>query len=158
MFQRILLPPPRPPPTRRHRAHQIFRFDLCSFNFLRLSSGFLSCSMPRNATQPLPYSSDMNCVETKSVVRAPFPLQVGLGLSYALSITQTLSFGVRSSTALENQFISVERVQQFIGLPQEEEEVCEMGVGFRTRGRWHFSFGHRAIHSIRVLKCPCQAR
>lgn len=48
--------------------------------------------------------------------------QAGLGLSYALMITRTLSFGVRSSTAMENQFNSVERVQQFIGLEQEVEE------------------------------------
>lgn len=51
--------------------------------------------------------------------------QVGLGLSYALTITRTLSFGVRSSTTLENQFNSVERVQEFITLKQEvEQEVC----------------------------------
>lgn len=48
-------------------------------------------------------------------------LQVGLGLSYALTITRTLSFGVRSSTALENHFNSVERVQQFISLEQEQD-------------------------------------
>lgn len=52
--------------------------------------------------------------------------QVGLGLSYALTITRTLSFGVRSSTALENQFNSVERVQQFIGLKQEADEGEEL--------------------------------
>lgn len=54
--------------------------------------------------------------------------QVGLGLSYALAITRTLSFGVRSSTALENHFNSVERVQQFISLEQEQEN--------EVRRRW----------------------
>ncbi|CAM9113305.1 unnamed protein product [Choristocarpus tenellus] len=47
---------------------------------------------------------------------------VGLGLSYALTITRTLSFGVRSSTAMENHFNSVERVQEFISLEQEQQE------------------------------------
>ncbi|CAN0481970.1 unnamed protein product [Ectocarpus sp. 12 AP-2014] len=62
---------------------------------------------------------------------------VGLGLSYALTITRTLSFGVRSSTALENQFNSVERVQEFIGLAQEEDDsrkVKESGPA--TRRPW----------------------
>ncbi|CAM9118876.1 unnamed protein product [Discosporangium mesarthrocarpum] len=44
---------------------------------------------------------------------------VGLGLSYALTVTRTLSFGIRSSTAMENQFNAVERVQEFICLEQE---------------------------------------
>lgn len=47
---------------------------------------------------------------------------MGLGLSYALTITRTLSYAVRASTALQNEFNSVERVQEFIGLEQEEEE------------------------------------
>lgn len=55
--------------------------------------------------------------------------KVGLGLSYALTITRTLSFGVRSSTALENQFNSVERVQEFITLKQEvEQEVFNIAI------------------------------
>lgn len=54
-----------------------------------------------------------------------FLRKVGLGLSYALTITRTLSFGVRTSTALENQFNSVERVQEFISLEQEEKEADE---------------------------------
>ncbi|CAM9744809.1 unnamed protein product, partial [Ectocarpus fasciculatus] len=67
------------------------------------------------------------------------PGMVGLGLSYALTITRTLSFGVRSSTALENQFNSVERVQEFIGLAQEEEDSHEAessGRGPATRRPW----------------------
>lgn len=51
---------------------------------------------------------------------------MGLGLSYALTITRTLSFGVRSSTALENQFNSVERVLEFINLEQEVEQEVWM--------------------------------
>ena len=55
-----------------------------------------------------------------------FRCKVGLGLSYSLTITRTLSFGVRSSTAMENQFNAVERVQQFMGLEQEEDlQVCD---------------------------------
>lgn len=60
----------------------------------------------------------------------PSPVfKVGLGLSYALTITRTLSVGVRSSTALENQFNSVERVQEFIGLTQEEDDSNEVQNG-----------------------------
>lgn len=55
-------------------------------------------------------------------------MQVGLGLSYALTITRTLSYGIRSSTALENEFNSVERVQEFIGLDQEEEDDVSGGI------------------------------
>ncbi|CAM9869028.1 unnamed protein product [Ectocarpus sp. 4 AP-2014] len=67
----------------------------------------------------------------------PAMFEVGLGLSYAMTITRTLSFGVRSSTALENQFNSVERVQEFIGLTQEEDDshkVKESGPA--TRRPW----------------------
>lgn len=56
---------------------------------------------------------------------------MGLGLSYALTITRTLSYGVRASTALENEFNSVERVQEFIGLDQEEEDNVGGGGGRR---------------------------
>lgn len=38
----------------------------------------------------------------------------GLLLNYAFRVTQSLSFAVRSSTALENQFVSSERVLQYI--------------------------------------------
>ncbi|CBN74323.1 similar to canalicular multispecific organic anion transporter [Ectocarpus siliculosus] len=65
------------------------------------------------------------------------PGMVGLGLSYALTITRTLSFGVRSSTALENQFNSVERVQEFIGLAQEEDDSHKVKAsGPATRRPW----------------------
>ncbi|CAM9571125.1 unnamed protein product, partial [Hapterophycus canaliculatus] len=71
------------------------------------------------------------------------PGMVGLGLSYALTITWTLSAGVRSSTALENQFNSVERVQEFIGLEQEEKSSTLVPLFFSlmaqrpaTQGPW----------------------
>lgn len=47
-----------------------------------------------------------------------------------MTITRTLSFGVRASTALENEFNSVERVQEFIGLDQEEDEDVGRGRGY----------------------------
>ena len=54
---------------------------------------------------------------------------MGLGLSYALTVTRTLSYGIRTSTALENEFNSVERVQEFIGLDQEEEAKEDVREG-----------------------------
>lgn len=82
--------------------------------------------------------------------------QVGLGLSYALTITRTLSFGVRSSTALENQFNSVERVQQFIGLRQEEDEVMGMPRGVSVHGaRRRSRFRYRAVDYVMLFFLPC---
>ncbi|CAM9598026.1 unnamed protein product, partial [Phaeothamnion confervicola] len=52
---------------------------------------------------------------------------VGLGLSYALTITRVLGFGVRSSTALENVFNSVERIGELVRLPPESD--CRGGSG-----------------------------
>ena len=46
--------------------------------------------------------------------------KAGLILSYALKSTQSLSFAVRSSTALENLFTSPERVIEYIELEQED--------------------------------------
>jgi hypothetical protein len=45
----------------------------------------------------------------------------GLALSYALTITRTLSFGVRAATAMENQFNAVERIEEFTVLQQEPQ-------------------------------------
>ncbi|GAA6062217.1 hypothetical protein JCM10212_006452 [Sporobolomyces blumeae] len=44
---------------------------------------------------------------------------VGLMLSYALSTTQTLNWIVRSATEVETNIVSVERVQEYIGLTPE---------------------------------------
>jgi len=45
--------------------------------------------------------------------------KAGLMLSYALKATQSLSFAIRASTALENHFTSIDRVDYFINAPQE---------------------------------------
>lgn len=45
----------------------------------------------------------------------------GLMVSYALKATQSLTFAIRASSALENMFVSCERVAQYASLPQE---VC----------------------------------
>jgi ABC-type multidrug transport system fused ATPase/permease subunit len=44
----------------------------------------------------------------------------GLILSYAMKTTNSLSFAIRSSTALENLFTSPERVVQYSSIPSEE--------------------------------------
>ena len=43
----------------------------------------------------------------------------GIMLSYALKATQSLSFAIRSSAALENMFTSPERVFEYIKIEQE---------------------------------------
>ena len=43
----------------------------------------------------------------------------GLALAYCLRVTQSLSFGIRSSATLENQFNAVERILQLTGAPRE---------------------------------------
>lgn len=57
------------------------------------------------------------------LMRSVSPGVAGLGLSYALSLTRHLSFGVRSSTAMENQFNSVERIVEFTKIPPERGET-----------------------------------
>eukprot|EP00053_Salpingoeca_punica_P019565 m.199463 g.199463 ORF g.199463 m.199463 type:complete len:1299 (+) comp17682_c4_seq1:563-4459(+) len=46
---------------------------------------------------------------------------LGMVLTLALRITQTLSFVVRNTVTLENQFNSVERIWQFVHVPVESE-------------------------------------
>ena len=45
--------------------------------------------------------------------------QAGLMLSYALKATFSLSYAIRATTALENMFISVDRVAEYVKLEQE---------------------------------------
>ena len=45
--------------------------------------------------------------------------KAGLTISYALKACMSLSFAIRSSTALENQFTSCDRVGEYIKAPQE---------------------------------------
>eukprot|EP00611_Tribonema_gayanum_P005905 TRINITY_DN1513_c0_g1_i4.p1 TRINITY_DN1513_c0_g1~~TRINITY_DN1513_c0_g1_i4.p1 ORF type:complete len:763 (-),score=226.48 TRINITY_DN1513_c0_g1_i4:801-2846(-) len=59
----------------------------------------------------------------------------GLALSYALTITRTLSFGVRAATAMENQFNAVDRIGEFAALPHEEN-AAELQ-------RWQAAGGHQ---------------
>ncbi|CAJ0955579.1 unnamed protein product, partial [Mesorhabditis belari] len=49
------------------------------------------------------------------------PAMVGLSISYALTITDMLYFGVRCMTELETYIVSVERVQEYSKLPAERE-------------------------------------
>ncbi|KAK4492590.1 hypothetical protein RD792_003408 [Penstemon davidsonii] len=49
------------------------------------------------------------------------PENVGLSLSYGLSLNGVLYFAVYTSCFLENKMVSVERIKQFIGLPSEAE-------------------------------------
>ncbi|TPX44411.1 hypothetical protein SeLEV6574_g04522 [Synchytrium endobioticum] len=44
---------------------------------------------------------------------------VGLSLMYALSVTQTLNWMVRQSCEIETNIVSVERIKEYIDLPQE---------------------------------------
>lgn len=44
---------------------------------------------------------------------------VGLGITYSLTVTQTLNWLVRQSTEIESQIISVERIKEYAELEQE---------------------------------------
>jgi ABC-type multidrug transport system fused ATPase/permease subunit len=57
------------------------------------------------------------------------PAIVGLSLSYALSVTQSLNWIVRMSSDLETNIVAVERIKEYSELPQ----VC--GVTGCTRRR-----------------------
>ena len=45
--------------------------------------------------------------------------QAGLMIAYAMKATQSMTFAIRSSTALENMFTSCDRVKEYIDLDQE---------------------------------------
>ncbi|KAF9429896.1 ATP-binding cassette, sub-C (CFTR MRP), member 9 [Podila epigama] len=51
------------------------------------------------------------------------PGLVGLSLTYALSITQTLNWMVRQYTEIESNIVSVERLQEYIDLEPEAPEI-----------------------------------
>ncbi|KAF9359851.1 hypothetical protein BGX26_011228 [Mortierella sp. AD094] len=53
------------------------------------------------------------------------PGLVGLSLTYALSITQTLNWMVRQYTEIESNIVSVERLQEYIELKPEAPEIIE---------------------------------
>ncbi|KAG0202488.1 hypothetical protein BGX28_005009 [Mortierella sp. GBA30] len=61
------------------------------------------------------------------------PGLVGLSLTYALSITQTLNWMVRQYTEIESNIVSVERLQEYVELKPEAPEVIE---GHRPRQEW----------------------
>lgn len=50
---------------------------------------------------------------------------VGLSLSYALSLTKTLLYYTKWSGELSNYIISVERIKQFMQIPQEPPKILE---------------------------------
>jgi ATP-binding cassette subfamily C (CFTR/MRP) protein 1 len=51
------------------------------------------------------------------------PGLVGLSVSYALSVTQALSWVIRSYCDIETNIVSVERVKEYIELPREKYEA-----------------------------------
>ncbi|GJJ71293.1 ATP-binding cassette, subfamily C (CFTR/MRP), member 1 [Entomortierella parvispora] len=53
------------------------------------------------------------------------PGLVGLSLTYALSITQTLNWMVRQYTEIESNIVSVERMQEYIDLTPEAPEIID---------------------------------
>ncbi|KAI1317577.1 hypothetical protein EDD11_008147 [Mortierella claussenii] len=61
------------------------------------------------------------------------PGLVGLSLTYALSITQTLNWMVRQYTEIESNIVSVERLQEYIELKPEAPEIID---GHRPPQEW----------------------
>ncbi|KAG0347607.1 hypothetical protein BG004_007368 [Podila humilis] len=53
------------------------------------------------------------------------PGLVGLSLTYALSITQTLNWMVRQYTEIESNIVSVERLQEYVELEPEAPEIID---------------------------------
>ncbi|KAF8934648.1 hypothetical protein BGZ52_003729 [Haplosporangium bisporale] len=51
------------------------------------------------------------------------PGLVGLSLSYALNITQTMNWMVRQYSEIESNIVSVERLLEYVDLPQEAPEI-----------------------------------
>ena len=49
------------------------------------------------------------------------PKDIGLSISYAMSVTQTLSWMVRMTSELENNVVSVERVKEYTEIPTEAQ-------------------------------------
>eukprot|EP00438_Fugacium_kawagutii_P035990 Skav213304 [mRNA] locus=scaffold2480:629977:631252:- [translate_table: standard] len=65
------------------------------------------------------------------------PGVAGLSISYALSITQALNWVVRMAAERENNIVSVERVTDYVNLPQEPAhnlpETCQLRSLIRSR-------------------------
>ncbi|KAI1297750.1 hypothetical protein EDD11_006989 [Mortierella claussenii] len=53
------------------------------------------------------------------------PGLVGLSLTYALNITQTLNWMVRQYTEVETNIVSVERLQEYVGLTPEAPDIID---------------------------------
>src|ERR1700761_5005281 len=58
-------------------------------------------------------------------INGPSAGMVGLAMSYALQITQTLNWMVRLSVEVETNIVSVERVLEYAQLPSEAEEIVQ---------------------------------
>ncbi|KAK3809474.1 MAG: protein MRP-1, isoform d [Benniella sp.] len=54
------------------------------------------------------------------------PSLVGLALSYALNLTNIINILVRTVSEVQNQFVSVERIQEYTRLPIEAPQECPL--------------------------------
>jgi hypothetical protein len=77
----------------------------------------------------------------------------GLALSYALTITRTLSFGVRAATAMENQFNAVERIEEFTVL-QPEPQVQQQQLVVSSSSSGSGTSDGISLHQVRVMRMP----
>ncbi|KAL2337975.1 hypothetical protein Fmac_012421 [Flemingia macrophylla] len=78
------------------------------------------------------------------------PGLVGLSLSYALSLTRTLLYFTKWSGSLSNFIISVERIKQFMQIPQEPPKILE---DKRPPSSWP-SKGRIEFHALKVKYRP----
>ncbi|KAF9938679.1 hypothetical protein BGZ67_010579 [Mortierella alpina] len=60
------------------------------------------------------------------------PSLVGLALSYALNLTNVIAILVRTASEVQNQFVSVERIQEYSQLPVE----APLDTGVRIPAEW----------------------
>ena len=51
------------------------------------------------------------------------PKDIGLSISYALTVTQTLNWMVRMTSELEANLVSVERIKEYTEVPMEAEWI-----------------------------------
>ncbi|KAJ3154725.1 Canalicular multispecific organic anion transporter 2 [Geranomyces variabilis] len=65
------------------------------------------------------FGSAMFSVVTIAIKGSISPSIVGLMLTYSLNVTQTLNWMVRQSCEIETNIVSVERMKEYIELPQE---------------------------------------
>lgn len=78
------------------------------------------------------------------------PGLVGLSLSYALSLTGTVTFMARWYCNLSNYIVSVERIKQFMHIPPEPPSIIE---GNRPPPSWPGN-GRIELHSLRIKYRP----